>query len=217
MKKSLTLIALVSVTVITGCSSSEPTRAEQAKDKVQNVVEAYGYDPEYGNDAPLPPTETPIRDTEKIDEVKEAVQAAKDVIAINDGSFENDLPKENPKLQWRGELYRTEVDGTKIYMIYNNGTPVAEVEMKTDGTGTITINDPDNIRETKVIAEVVKVDGYNAYYVAGDAGNDYVVINGKPIKVDGDHIENMNAIDKQQLKRKAQRVKNKIQAHRING
>ncbi|ANO35220.1 hypothetical protein BCT86_14155 [Vibrio breoganii] len=217
MKKSLTLVALFSVAVITGCSSSEPTRAEQAKEKVQDVVEAYGYDPEYGNDAPVPPAENPIRDTEKIDEVKEAVQAAKDAIAINDGSFENDVPKENPTLQWKGELARTEGDGTKIYTISNNGVPVAEVEMKPDGTGTITITDPDNIRETKVIAEIVKLDGHNAYYVEGDAGNDYVIINGKPIKVDGERLQDMSAIDKQQLKRKAQRVKQKIQAHRISG
>ncbi|MEZ9899261.1 hypothetical protein BCU83_08300 [Vibrio breoganii] len=89
--------------------------------------------------------------------------------------------------------------------------------MKPDGTGTITITDPDNIRETKVIAEIVKLDGHNAYYVEGDAGNDYVIINGKPIKVDGERLQDMSAIDKQQLKRKAQRVKQKIQAHRISG
>ncbi|GEA60044.1 hypothetical protein [Vibrio comitans] len=217
MKKSLTLIALASVAVITGCSSSEPTRGEQAKDKVQEVVEAYGFDPKYGNDAPLPPTENPIRDTEKIDEVKEAVQAARDAIAINDGSFENDVPKENPELEWKGELSRTEDDGTKIYTVYNNGNPVAEVEMKPDGTGTITITDPDNIRETKVIAEIVKVDDYNAYYIEGDAGNDYVIIDGKPIEISGERIETISSLDKQMLKAKAQRVKLKVKAHRISG
>ncbi|MEZ9630151.1 hypothetical protein AB4304_11680 [Vibrio breoganii] len=217
MKKSLTLIAIASVAVITGCSSSEPTRGEQAKDKVQDAVEAYGYDPKYGNEAPLPPVENPIRDTEKIDEVKEAVQAAKDAIAINDGGYENDLPKENPELSWTGELERTEDDGTKIFGVYHNGTRVAEVEMKPDGTGTISINDPEDISEPKVIAQIVKVDGYNAYYVQGDAGNDYVIINGKPIKVEGERIQDLSAIDKQRLKQKAQRVKQKIKAHRING
>ncbi|WP_119008477.1 hypothetical protein [Vibrio superstes] len=217
MKKILVLITLASAVAMTGCSSSEPTRAEQAKDKVQDVVEAYGYDPEYGNEAPLPPTENPIRDTERIDEAKAMIQAAKDAIAINDGGFESDIPKDNPELDWVRELERTEGDGTKIYGIYHNGNRVAEVEMKPDGTGTITINDPDNIREDKVVAEIVKVDGYNAYFIEGEANNDYVIINGKLIKVEGDRLEQISSIDKQQLKAKAQRVKMKIKAHRISG
>ncbi|GAM74507.1 hypothetical protein JCM19241_850 [Vibrio ishigakensis] len=77
MKKSALILGLASVVVLAGCSSSEPTRREQARETVEQAVEKYGFDPEYGNEAPLPDTENPIRDTEKIDEVKEAVAAVK--------------------------------------------------------------------------------------------------------------------------------------------
>ncbi len=219
MKKSALILGLASVVVLAGCSSSEPTRREQARETVEQAVEKYGFDPEYGNEAPLPDTENPIRDTEKIDEVKEAVAAVKGYIASQDADFENGIPKSNPEVNLRGELERVEDDGTKIYGIYKNGVRFAEVEMKTDGTGTITMNDPDNIREPKVVAYVTKadLDEHSAYHIEVVEGNDYVVINGRPFELDGELKHKVEGMDKAQLKQKVNKVKQAVKAKRMAG
>lgn len=116
-------------------------------------------------------------------------------------------------------MERVEDDGTKIYGIYKNGVRFAEVEMKTDGTGTITMNDPDNIREPKVVAYVTKadLDEHSAYHVEVVEGNDYVVINGRPFELDGEFKHKLEGMDKAELKQKVNKVKQAVKAKRMAG
>lgn len=218
MKKSALILGLTSVVLLAGCSSSEPTRREQARETVEQAVEKYGFDPEYGNEAPTPDESNPIRDTERLDEVKEAVAAVRGYVASQDGDFENGLPKENPEVVWSGELERTEDDGTKIYGVYNNGNRVAEVEVTPDGTsGTIYMNNPENIKEPMPVAYVTKAEQYDAYHIDTIEGNDFVVINGRLIELDDELKQRVQSIDKDQLKQKVKQVKQTVKAKRIAG
>ncbi|USD43270.1 hypothetical protein J4N42_22025 [Vibrio sp. SCSIO 43135] len=228
MKKSLLTLALSSIVLVTGCSSTDsadqepPTRKEEIIAQIQEHVEEYGFDPLYGKQAPgeVHP-DNPIRDTETIDAIKDYVKSL-DLDYGFSVDPANPVMPDNPshKLDWEVEHERTEREGlkdkpTEIYGIYVNGVRVAEIEMK-DGSGFITTSEhgPD-----APLATIEQVDDYNAYYIDGINGDEAIIAqkpDGEVIIIDGERIRNAS-IDRNQVKHKVQQTKQKIKANRLKG